>query len=338
MPVNSRRPAPNRSLALPLWLFLCGCVLFPVASDGATISRGVREAAQTANPIWVFLKDKGPTSNDLETAARGWITPRAAERIARRGRPYDPNQDRPVFDVYRQDLVSSGLVIRAESRWLNAVAGVVPAERLRALTALPFVDSVRPVAIYRRPLDERHPGFAPLPLPALPKPSTLDYGNSLDQIQAIEVDVLHDRVPPLDGHGVRIGFLDTGYSLAIDAFKDLQVIATRDFINGDTDVGDGDTLQMDHGTATLSVCGGFLPGQLIGVAYGAEFALAKTEIVSEEIRIEEDYWVAGLEWIDSLGCDIASSSLGYIDWYTAADLNGSTATTTIAAEWRRNGD
>jgi subtilisin family serine protease len=37
-----------------------------------------------------------------------------------------------------------------------------------------------------------------------------------------------------------------------------------------------------------------------------------------------------LEWGESLGADIASSSLGYIDWYEFEDLDGTTAVTTIA--------
>jgi subtilisin family serine protease len=48
------------------------------------------------------------------------------------------------------------------------------------------------------------------------------------------------------------------------------------------------------------------------------------------VPIEEDQYVAGLEWGESLGADIASSSLGYIDWYEFEDLDGMTAVTTIA--------
>jgi subtilisin family serine protease len=302
---------------------------FPVASNAAKVEPRVQAAVEAGNPIWVFLKDKGLSSGQRELATEGWISPRAVARIAQRGGAYDPRRDQPIDDGYRRALTSSGLVIRAESRWFNAVAGVLPAGRLNDVAALSIIDSVCPVAIYRRPAEKPHADIRPTFPPGMTKPGGLDYGNSRSQIEAIEVDVLHDG--GLDGRGVRIGFLDTGYSLGIDAFSSLQVIATRDFINADTDVGDGDTVQMDHGTATLSVCAGFAPGQLIGVAPRAEYALAKTEIEGVEIRIEEDYWVAGLEWIDSIGCDIVSSSLGYINWYTPADLDGHTALSTRAA-------
>ncbi len=77
--------------------------------------------------------------------------------------------------------------------------------------------------------------------------------------------------------------------------------------------------------------GGYAPGTLIGPAYGADFLLAKTETDKFERPIEEDYWVAGIEWAESLGAEVVSSSLGYTDWYTFADMNGLTAVTTRAA-------
>lgn len=313
-----------------LYLSALSALIFATPSDAATIARHVRTAVEAGDPIWAFLKDKGPTVALPAVPGQGWISERAAARIARRGGAYDPKQDQPIYEGYRRALASSGFIIRAESRWFNAIAGTLAVDRLNDLAALAIIDSLRPVAIYRRQVDELHAVVTRVLPPGMPKPAGFDYGNSRAQIEAIEVDALHER--GLDGRGVRIGFLDTGFSLGIDAFDSLQVIATRDFINGDSDVGDGDTVQMDHGTATLSACAGFLPGQLIGVAPKAEYALAKTEIFAQEIRIEEDYWVAGLEWVDSLGCDIVSSSLGYIKWYTPADLDGHTATTTRAAE------
>jgi subtilisin family serine protease len=76
--------------------------------------------------------------------------------------------------------------------------------------------------------------------------------------------------------------------------------------------------------------GAYLPGSMVGAAYDAEFILCKTEDVPTETPIEEDYYVAGLEFIEARGADVATSSLGYIDWYTQADLNGNTAVTTVA--------
>jgi serine protease AprX len=60
---------------------------------------------------------------------------------------------------------------------------------------------------------------------------------------------------------------------------------------------------------------------LIGPAFGANFILAKTENTDYERHIEEDNWVAAAEWVDSLGADIISSSLGYRDYFTDGEAN-----------------
>ena len=82
----------------------------------------------------------------------------------------------------------------------------------------------------------------------------------------------------------------------------------------------------------MSLIGGYAEGRLIGAAFGATFVLAKTEDNRSETPIEEDYWVAGLEWLESMGVDVVSSSLGYNGWYEYSDMDGKTAVTTRAAD------
>jgi subtilisin family serine protease len=133
--------------------------------------------------------------------------------------------------------------------------------------------------------------------------------------------------------------MDTGFRKDHQAFQlafsEGRVLAEWDFINhdGNTQNEAGDPSgQHDHGTMTWSTLGGAADGNLYGPAYGASFILAKTEDVSGETPIEEDNWVAGMEWADSIGADVISSSLGYIDWYSYSDLDGNTAVITIAAD------
>jgi len=84
--------------------------------------------------------------------------------------------------------------------------------------------------------------------------------------------------------------------------------------------------------------GGLQEGQLIGPAFGADFILAKTENTDSETPVEEDNWAAAAEWAESLGADVISSSLGYLEYdspfpsYTFRDMNGQTALSTRAAE------
>jgi hypothetical protein len=137
-----------------------------------------------------------------------------------------------------------------------------------------------------------------------------------------------------------VGMFDTGFDKSHDALKLLQKYAERDFIFNDGETANqvGDvTGQWDHGTGTWSVLGGYKPNSLIGPAFNARFVLAKTEDVRSETPIEEDNWVAAAEWADSLGVEVVSSSLAYLDFdgtandYTYTDLDGYTTVVALGA-------
>lgn len=101
---------------------------------------------------------------------------------------------------------------------------------------------------------------------------------------------------------------------------------------------DGDR-QHWHGTEMLSIMGGFRQGQLVGPAFRANYYLAKTEKYINiegyphfyEMPCEEDFWIEGLEWLESQGVDIVSSSLGYPDLYEYYRRDGKTALVSQAA-------
>ena len=146
----------------------------------------------------------------------------------------------------------------------------------------------------------------------------------------------------VDGTGVRIAILDAGFNTLDPIFSGVTVTAQYDFVFGDSVVRNqpNDSLLLDpqsHGTAVWSLFAGSIPGRLRGIARGASYLLAKTEDIRSETRIEEDNYVAALEWADSIGVDIASSSLGYLSFdngfsYLPSQLNGDVAVTTVAAE------
>src|SRR5262249_11560479 len=128
-------------------------------------------------------------------------------------------------------------------------------------------------------------------------------------------------------------------TLSHEAFATMAIADRHDFVNGDDDVGNGrDRGEGSHGTETLSTLGGVSPGHLIGPAYAATFLLAKTEDTPSETPVEEDNWAAAAEWAEARGADVISSSLGYLTFdpgftsYTFADMNGSTAISTRAAD------
>ncbi len=179
----------------------------------------------------------------------------------------------------------------------------------------------------------------------MPDPRELtreDYGGSWRQCEQLGVTALHRL--GYSGRGVLVCLLDGGFYPGHEAFARSRVVATRDFVEHDQSVGyDPDRLgaiyntpEMEyHGTYTFSALGGFTAGALIGPAYRAQFALGRTEVVESETTMEEDTYVAGLEWADSLGADVVSTSLGYLDGedfsYWFEDLDGRTAKTSRAA-------
>jgi len=283
---------------------------------------------------WFFLTDKGPQTLQKQILAE--TESRLSERVlARRARMPGggavDETDLPVFAPYLDELQGLGLRIGTVSRWLNAVSARAGAEQISAAQQLPFVRDIRPVLCFNQPQPEQ--GAL---IPDVMKKMAIgpvDYGSSFTQNDQIQAPSLHQL--GYFGQGVRIAVFDTGFRLNHEAFDSLHVIRQYDFINDDdvTDLEPEDHPdQISHGTMVLSTLAGYAPGKLIGPAYRAEFLLAKTEIVNQEIQVEEDYWIAAAEWADTLGADLISSSLGYLDWYTYQDMDGETAPITIAAD------
>jgi len=294
-------------------------------------------------PVWIFFTDKGiqddqALSRAVSRYARGLDSHTRMRRLKMRAENgLADAADLPLHEAYIRSVLETGVRLRVRSRWLNAISVEAAGEQIRRIARLGFVSAISEVAGYRRrgfELQEVEPGRRP-PGKTLP----YDYGPSSTQLNQINVPQLHQWLeengfgPP--GSGVRIGLLDTGYELTHESLQHLEVMDQWDFINGDSvvanEIGDPED-QFTHGTSVLSLIGGYAPGQLIGPAYGASYLLAKTEIRDEEIPIEEDYWVAGLEWAEELGADVVSSSLGYLDWYDYSDMDGNTAVTTVAAD------
>jgi len=288
--------------------------------------------------VWVFFNDKGIyNQTDFETAAsKIEFNENTASRRAKVNMDKVVFADLPVYQAYINDITGAGGELRRESKWLNAASFEIDFALLNNIADLSFVNRIKPVAWFHS-VQELESGIeSKTPEKATKDATALDYGTSWTQIFMIYAYILHSM--GFNGQGVVVAMLDTGYRKSHEAFAqayaDSRVLAEYDFINDDGDTqnetGD-DPSQHFHGTYCWSTLGGYSPGEVIGPAYGASFILAKTEDVTSETPVEEDNWVAALEWVDSIGADVISTSLSYSDWYTYEDFDGNTATTTLAA-------
>lgn len=292
--------------------------------------------------VWVYLTDKGSGIEKYFNAPEKVVTKRSLERRAKRSsiESLIDFDDLPVNQTYVKTLVQQGVKIKQQSRWFNAVSTFLSPAQIKTIEKLSFVkkiDIVNRISSSRR--------FSETSTDAEFSEQISDkgifsynYGASLTQMQQINVPAVHDL--GIYGQGVLVCVLDAGFNrLTHESFSNMNILDKWDFVNNDPDVGDGSDMgEGSHGTQTLSTIGGFKEGQLIGPAFGADYILAKTENTDSETPVEEDNWVAGIEWADSLGADVSSTSLGYIGFdspyvgYTWQDMDGNTAVITIAAD------
>lgn len=295
----------------------------PVVS-AALRERAARTAAQPIR-VWIAFTDKGThlrggVSSSIASIEQS-ISPLGLKKIRRRGWVLGL-EDLTVCEEYVAEVASAGARVRHRLRWFNAVsADVFPAD-VATLAALPFVaaiDLVRGTPMSRvedLPFDwgqestPREDGAAGGPPPF--------YGHSFAQYDKIEIDEAH--AAGYTGTGVVIAMFDSGFDRRHLVFRSTRVLGERDFVQDDDVTWDQPGMadaypdiacQMNHGTSTWSCTGGYYPGKMIGVAFGASFLLAKTEYVSSETHVEEDNWAAAAEWAWQEGADIISASLGY---------------------------
>lgn len=279
--------------------------------------------ASASEKMWIYFTDKDNSGQNITLDDKA-IQRRLKVDIK------DTWYDRPVAQSYIAVMEELGAVIHNKSRWLNAVSITSDINIINEISLLPFVKKTVPVAVYKKNKREFSQLQSSRKLSVI---DSLDYGYAQEQIEQINCHTAHQA--GYTGQGVRVLILDTGFNTERSVFDSLTIIDEWDFINndGNTENEANDySSQHNHGTMVFSTLAGYDPGNLIGPAFGAEFLLAKTEDVTNESQVEEDYYVAALEWGEQLGADIMSSSLGYLDWYSYCDMDGNTGVTTIAVD------
>ena len=297
--------------------------------------------------VWIFFSDKGDDAQNYLSKPSTVVSEKSLKRRAKvlsEGRLISQT-DLPVNQNYINQIQSLGFQLKQKTKWFNGVSGWATKSELAQFANMPFVKQLDIVYKFKKDKSEEEiikdfPGEINHNLSKPLETHSFNYGQSYTQLNQITVPQVHDL--GYTGAGITVCMMDAGFDLwtTHQVFNSMNVIATWDFVNGDPDVEDGSDMGSgSHGTSTLSLIGGFYEGQLIGPAFGADFILAKTENTDSETPIEEDNWIAAMEWADSIGVDVTSTSLGYIGFdppyqsYTWQDMDGNTCRITNGADY-----
>ncbi len=296
---------------------------------------------QTApGKYWVQFTDKAHTPFVINHP-EDFLSDRALERRARYHISIT-EEDLPVDPAYPDSLVKMGATVLNRSKWFNAVTiattDTVLLDKIRHLGFVRQLKSVKAVKSASAPVNKfREEYFSAGEFENQTDTTVLQYGLASRQIGMLNGHILHNQ--GYQGQGMVICILDGGFRNANinPAFDSLwakhQILGNWDFVNNRPVAFDGDA----HGAQVLSIMAANLPGKLMGSAPKASFYLLITEDSGSEYPVEEDNWVSGAEYADSVGADLINSSLGYSVFdnqnmnHTYADMNGRTARVSIAA-------
>ncbi len=255
----------------------------------------------------IFFKDRPYTkARVLHPAQITDFKPASIQRREQRGISGWEESDYVVDPQYVQSVRDAGARVRTESRWLNAVSGDCDATCRTKLSSFAFVLKLQPVRTYRRPL-ERIEEVRGKQILSGDSTTVLKYGASKGQLSQLNVPQVHNKGHA--GQGEIVAIFDGGFRKDHIAFAGHEIVGEKDFVFGDNNVSNGSDADS-HGTSTWSLVNGEAPGNLYGAAYEAKVILAVTEDIRSETIVEEDNWVAAVEFADRLGATVISSSLG----------------------------
>ena len=280
---------------------------------------------------WVYFADK--VEEDL---SMNYVSAEAYDNRAMLGLPLRQWTDLPVNPQYLQTVTAVGGEVEVSSKWLNASSVRLSQDELVLVKSLPFVLGV----------SAEVPELTPASYGVSWSPEGQYWDlptNALDQMEASAFAEAN-----LDGKGVVIGVIDGNFwganqnTALDDILEESRLLGTRDFIDPAADFFDNNPQGNDlHGHYVWQMMAGYDKEEekQFGFAHGASFYLARTDDKYKEQRVEEDRWVAAIEWLDSLGVRLVSSSLGYsygfddkAENYAPEQMDGNTTVISKAAK------
>ncbi len=282
----------------------------------------------------LYLTDKKDNSYSLRRPEE-FLSKKALDRRKRLGVKVDI-YDLPLSSKYLKTLRQCpGVSIHNQSKWNNTVVvEMADSSYVSHLKELPFVSSARcvwvspdsvivPSGMLRQDFvtNKRDTTFADR------------YGYGATQVRMLSADKLHEA--GYTGRGVTVGVIDGGFFNAdlLTGIDQKHILGTRNFVRPKKSVYE----ELDHGMMVLSCMAANVPNYLVGTAPDADYYLIQSEDGESEQLVEEDNWCAALEYADSLGCDLVTSSLGYYHFdysymnHSYKEQDGRTALNSISA-------
>ena len=278
-----------------------------------------------------------------------FLSERALQRRERQGIAVS-QADLPVSGCYIDSLKQLGVEVLNTSRWFNWATIRCSPENLEKLNHLSFIrhtPAIQKENIHDTAVDkgynlenlfsflflnkkEEEAGSkygAPIPY----------YGLAADQVGMMNGHTLHER--GYRGKGMLIAVIDGGFHKVMDlsGFDSLRNSGRLWGIKNFTPDIEKITNESNHGTNVLSIIASHLPGRMMGSAPDADYLLLHSEEIDHEYIVEEDNWIAAVEYADSIGADLITSSLGYTTFDNASqnhsyrELDGRTIPTSRAA-------
>jgi len=290
----------------------------------------------------IYFTDKGINISLQDSAIRNEILSKLSkESISRRiktlGVNYLDTLDIPVNSRYKDSILKTPAKLLIVSNWFNYIVVNCDTNKINQLKQLSFVskiefaDSKLTAMNCNETMEEKELNLYDDSGNLIYETGAYNYGKSFNQNKLINSIDFHKI--GVNADNIIMGFIDTGFKWrGHEALYRANVLGEYDFISNDSNTYNQvqDHLQQEnHGTQVLSTVVGLRQDTLIGIANKAKCYLAKTENLNYERHIEEDNYIASIEWLESKGVDILTSSLGYLKFdeqlssYNFSDLTGS---------------
>ena len=196
------------------------------------------------------------------------------------------------------EIKQVGVDIVTRSKWNNTVliqtADSILVDRI---ASLPFVLKTRRVWVEPDSVPERNSRRKEQVKKQVEKTGNY-YGDAFRQIALHHGDSLH--ATGFKGKEMEITVIDAGFYNAdvIPAFKDIDLLETRDFMNPRSDI----YAEHAHGMMVFSCMAARMPHRIVGTAPEASYWLLRSEDNDTEQPVEEDYWATTGREIGRASC------------------------------------